>query len=359
MTRPTSRLALLRAGLAKLKGGLRRPPAAFSAHEHMSRTILDTLPVCVMLLDRDGRVLEINRGGLATLEADHPAQLLGCCAPELVLPAYREPMRALLNQVFDGEGGQLRFEIVGIKGSPLWLESHAVPLRGPDGAITAQLALIRDIGAEKAMANTLAAKEVLVREVHRRVRDNLQVISSLLNLQAERMDIPSAREALRTAQGRVHAMALAHEKLCQSGDLVLVDFDAYITGLVHAIARGQGRGDLSLKVAAQGVHLDVDTATCCGLIVNELVQNAFKHAFPTSGGVISVSLRRNGDACVLAVDDDGCGLAADFDPARIRSLGLRLVSRLAGQLGGTLHWSHGGGTRFEVSFSARRKEHRS
>ncbi len=182
---------------------------------------------------------------------------------------------------------------------------------------------------------------MLLKEVHRRVKNNLQLISSLLNLQSAQFTDPSINDALRESQNRVRSMALIHEKLYQSLDLAQVDFAAYLRSLVTFLAPSyrQQTDRVSLDIQATDLHLDLETAIPCGLIVNELVLNALKHAFPDGRrGSLQVGFQQTetGRVC-LKVIDDGVGFDKDFEEAAHTSPGLSLVHSLAEQLGGTIH----------------------
>lgn len=201
----------------------------------------------------------------------------------------------------------------------------------------------------------LNEKVVLLKEVHHRVKNNLQVISSLLNLQAARVPDRTTRDQLRESQNRVRSMALIHEKLYQSPNLADIDFAAYLRSLVSSLAQSYRDQAQSVQVDVQaiGSQLDLDTAIPCGLIVNELVSNALKHGFPEGRpGAIMVSLETaDEDRLCLRVRDDGVGLPADRKRLD-SSLGLSLVRTLSDQIGGTLTIVSSSGADFAVCFSA-------
>jgi two-component sensor histidine kinase len=197
-------------------------------------------------------------------------------------------------------------------------------------------------------------KEVLLKEVHHRVKNNLQVISSLLNLQSAKILDPETKDILRESQNRVRTMALIHEKLYQSTDLAQVDFASYLRSLVNFLSQSyHGKSDnVSIDVDAQNVMLDIDTAIPCGLIVNELVSNSLKYAFPDNRrGQIKLDCRHgNNGNYVLTVSDDGVGLPEGFDIAKTPSLGHKLVVSLTNQLNGKLEIVRERGTAFRISF---------
>jgi two-component sensor histidine kinase len=202
----------------------------------------------------------------------------------------------------------------------------------------------------------LKDREVLLQEVHHRVKNNLQVISSLINMQARKLDPGASRDALRECQTRVQAIALIHERLYQSKDYSRVPLSEYVRSLAASVfnASGIAQGEIKLEFAIGDLSLTVDKAIPCGLLLNELITNALKHAFCDGrSGVVRVELERLDEALVrLAVVDDGMGLPGSFQGADSRSLGMQLVSTLAEQLDGELRIERQGGTRFELRFPA-------
>jgi PAS domain S-box-containing protein len=226
------------------------------------------------------------------------------------------------------------------------------------------LAALRDMSKElerrveartRELKAALTEKEVLLKEIHHRVKNNLQVISSMLNLQAMHISDPSAQAVFAESQGRVQSIALVHETLYESQDLSSVNFAEYIHTLVTTIMQAQMHPDRNIAtvIDSDGVLLPVSCAIPCGLIVNELVTNSLKHAFPNrSSGVIRVSLHtRDGDRVELVVADDGVGLKPDLDPRRVTSLGLDLVYTFAEQLSAEVELLRHDGTTFRFVFA--------
>ncbi|MDP3000291.1 MAG: sensor histidine kinase [Bryobacterales bacterium] len=195
---------------------------------------------------------------------------------------------------------------------------------------------------------------MLLREIHHRVKNNLQVISSLLSLQSNKVTDPATRALLQASQNRVRAMAMVHETLYRSHDLSAVDCAEYLRALAGPLYQSYGLepGAVQLRILAPaGMRISLETATPFGLIVNELISNALKHAFPGGRrGEIEVRLEPLGEGRFrLQVSDNGVGFAPDRDPRHSGTLGLRLVQALAEQLDGSARMMCCSGTRFEVT----------
>ncbi len=242
-----------------------------------------------------------------------------------------------------------------------WIEVEAIlaAILGRGNKVHRILLSARDITArkqaEERIKTSLKEKEVLLKEIHHRVKNNLQIISSLLNLQSGYIQDKHAGEMFKESRNRVKSMALIHEKLYQSKDLARIDFADYIRHLTAHLLRSYSvhSPTVNLKVNVDKVLLDIDTALPCGLIINELVSNALKHAFPTGkAGEICVDLHKDQEGkLVLVVGDNGTGLPPEFDFRHTESLGLQLVSTLTDQLEGTLELDQSQGTTFKLSLS--------
>ena len=210
--------------------------------------------------------------------------------------------------------------------------------------------------AEKALIDTqLTMQDVLLKEVHHRVKNNLQVIASLLNLQSRQVRDAQTVEMFKESQNRVQSMALIHEQLYRSHDAAHLDFESYLRALMAYLLASYRTSNtaIALKLNVDPITFGVDTAIPCGLIVHELVANALKHAFPgRNPGEIHLDLRA-GDygRYTLRVRDNGVGFPEEVDFRHVESLGLRLVNMLTQQLGGVIELQRGGGTTFTITFT--------
>ena len=214
------------------------------------------------------------------------------------------------------------------------------------------------IAAENQIMASLEEKEVLLREIHHRVKNNLQIISSLMNLQSEYTHEPEILKMFQESKNRIRSMALIHEKLYQSKDLAHIDFVEYLKSLVDMLLgfyrEKSNNIDVSLKCGE--INLEIDTAISMGLIVNELLSNCFKHAFPGQNrGEVSITLFRSGKNYLLEVADNGVGIPDDVDIKKTDSLGLLIVHTLTLQLKGTLEHFNDEGTKFRLSFPDKRR----
>ena len=207
---------------------------------------------------------------------------------------------------------------------------------------------------EKALRASLAEKEILLKEIHHRVKNNLQIVSSLLSLQALKFDDVTLADSLQDSQCRVRAMALVHEKLYGSEDLSCIDFAGYLSDLALFLLQAYALKNTTVTpdIQCESFTLPVDSAIPCGLILSELLTNCLKHAFlDRPDGRIILRAFLTPEGAHLAVEDDGLGLPPGFDIDRVQSLGLQLVTNLTRQLRGTLAVDSGpAGTAFHLTF---------
>ena len=227
-----------------------------------------------------------------------------------------------------------------------------------EGSVVSFVGFVMDITerkeAERKIKAALKEKETLLKEIHHRVKNNMNVTSSLLKLQSAGITDKKTLEMFQDTRGRIQTMALVHDKLYRSKDLAHIDFREYIKDLAENQFRSYGvkRDRISLKVAAEELFFEIDLATPCGLIISELVSNALKHAFPQNRkGEIKIALSAiDGHEFELIVSDDGVGIPADVDFENTESFGLYLINLLVEQLDGTIDLDRDGGTAFRIRF---------
>jgi PAS domain S-box-containing protein len=245
-------------------------------------------------------------------------------------------------------------------GSTYIEQATIAPVLDGHGLATHYVALKEDISQRKqadlALKASLQEKVALLNEVHHRVKNNLQIISSLLRLEGTRTTEPDTRDTLRDMQSRILAMALLHESLYRAGTFTSVNLGTYLQQLTSQAFRAQGLVGQGIRLVLElkPAHVSLDVATPCGLLVNELLSNSLKHAFPQGRlGNVWVQSQPGAQSGTwrLCVRDDGVGLPGDFEARRKQTLGLQLVSDLAVQLGGELRIGDGPGATFTVEFA--------
>ena len=270
----------------------------------------------------------------------------------------KEFMRDLWNTIAHGRVWHGEVKNRAKDGSPYWVDTTIVPFLNADGKPYQHVVIRTDITrskiAEEAIVQSLREKEALLREIHHRVKNNLQVISSILKLQSNYIKDPVLLDVFKDCQGRIRTMALIHEKLYRSEGLAQIDFKEYLESLVGLLLRSQTPKGVALRNELQiaPVHLDVDTAIPLGLIANELVCNCLKHAFiGRAAGHMSIRLTKpDQNRLQLVVQDDGHGLPPGFDPDKTNSLGVRLVKILSGQINGRMEFKSHNGSEFSILF---------
>jgi two-component sensor histidine kinase len=217
---------------------------------------------------------------------------------------------------------------------------------------------VRDITERKNLygkvESSLREKELLLKEIHHRVKNNLQIVISLLNLQLRYIDDKRIIDALKESQNRIRAMSLVHEKLYRSENISNIGLSEYVRFLAESLFRFYGvkPGTVSLEIDTGDIAVDINTAIPLGLIINELVSNSLKYAFPRGKeGKISILIQKEDDRIRLIIRDNGIGIPEDMDWKNPPSLGLRLVTSLTEQLNGTIELDRTGGTCFTLYLS--------
>ncbi|MGM0505827.1 MAG: PAS domain S-box protein [Bacteroidota bacterium] len=243
-------------------------------------------------------------------------------------------------------------------GTPFWIHASMVPVRDKQGEYTHWISIGCDISErkeqQKLLVESLNEKETLLSEIHHRVKNNLAVVSGMMQLQAEDGGNEEVRTRLLESVGRVKTMATIHEQLYQSRNFAKLDFHENIRSLIRNIIQTfSTSGDIELKFACDNVELNINQAIPCSLILNEVVTNIMKYAFVgRGGGKILVSMRESGGGVSIVVEDDGVGLPEDFDVRKPNTLGMSLIDVLTEQLHGTQRYeSPETGSRFILEFA--------
>lgn len=328
-------------------------------------TLIKNLRVGVLLEDEKGTVLFANQAFCNLFDiAISPNQLIGKNYAELqnyYYPAFQK-IEALKerNQQILKEKKPVTNEEWQLKNGKT-LERDYIPIF-TDDCQQGSLWFYQDItdrkGYETELKNSLQQKEMLLKEIHHRVKNNLLVVSNLLEFQTDYTNDPQVLSLLQESQGRIQSMALIHEKLYRSTELDKINFREYLEALVDNLFESYNllNTEINLETNLESIFLNIETANPCGLIVNELVSNAFEHAFPNEKkGTIWLSLSQNQEGKIaLTIKDNGVGLPENFDFTQLDSLGLDLVWTLTQQIKGELSIEQNQGVSFTLTFWERK-----
>lgn len=322
-------------------------------------TIINSSPFAIFDLNPAGEVKSVWNPAAERIYGWNREDVIGKALPSAPSEEY-EGREVINERVLSGEVIN-EIELKGVRkdGSLFDILMGAAPLYNSQGKIEGVMSASVDITAmveaEKQIKASLKEKEVLLREVHHRVKNNLQIISSLMSLQSRYVKDKTALKMFRESKNRVRAMSLIHEQLYQSPDLNQISFGDYIERIAQQLFRFYEAdvNGVQLEINVDELFLNLDTSIPLGLIVNELVSNSLKHAFPDDrSGKVSIRLLTQDQKNVLTVADDGIGLASDFDISNnTDSLGLHIVQTLTLQLRGTLDIKKSPGAEFKITFT--------
>lgn len=306
----------------------------------------------------DRKFVYANPAALKMLGASKPEDIIGKTVLEIVPPEYHDLVRERIAKQEKGEVAHLIEEkVVKLDGTVIDVELISIPFIY-EGKL-AMYGVFQDISnrkkAQEEIKKSLREKEILLREIHHRVKNNMQIISSLLNLQSGYVEEEKYRDMLKESQARILSMALIHENLYQSRDITKIELNDYIRDLVNNLFQSYATSENKIKFNKQieKVSLGIDSAMSCGLIINELVSNSLKHAFPDAAeGEINIAFRQTDENTFeLIVSDNGIGLPDNLDLQKIGSMGLFLVKMLVeDQLEGEISLDRSRGTKFSITF---------
>jgi len=329
---------------------LRHTQAALETSRERYFELYDLAPVGYFTISGKGLILETNLTAATLLGVTRDA-LVQRSLSRFIFPEdqkiYELQLKMLLEK-FKQVAWEMR--MLHADGFPFWTHINAVPGQNGECRIT-----LNDITENKRAGEKirylLKEKEVMLKEIHHRVKNNMQLIYSLLSLQANSITDNKVCSMLKDSSNRVKSMAMVHEKLYQSEDLANIDFRNYLQNLVESIITTYERQEVVFSLDIEPVAFDVNICIPCGLIVNELVSNSIKHAFPDGRiGTIKVGMNKNKEGnYVLIVEDNGIGFPSNVDFKNTSSLGLQLVNVLTIQIHGTIELSREKGTRFTIT----------
>ena len=348
-------------------GERQQAEASIQVERDQAKLYLDVAGVMLTVLNRSGEIILINPKGCAILGYSAEA-IIGQNWFEVCLPAEnREATQAVFAQIMAGNIHLVEYhenQVLTQSGELRLLAFHNTAFYDPNGQIAGVLFSGEDITerqqTEEQLKHSLHEKTVMLKEIHHRVKNNMQVVYSILSLQARRISEPSYRTMFEESKNRVMSMAMIHENLYQAKDLAHIDFNSYLQGLVNRIVETYKCPQVKIVVAKDSIPLDINVGIPCGLIVNELVSNCLKYAFPEGRtGTITVAIRHDSEGNnVLSVADDGIGFPAELDfNSTSQSFGLSIVKGLSKQIDGQIELSREAGTKFSITFPATSPNH--
>jgi len=337
---------------------LKRTRLALVDSELKYRTLVENMSEVILYVDNSDNIIYANDNTIKTFGYDKE-DLIGKCASEILVD---EEYRAFIKERIKlrRHGFTYRFEVKMKRkdGESIWIEVSSAPLKDTNGQTIGSIGIFSDITDRKKYENTiensLKQKDLLLKEIHHRVKNNLQIISSLIKLQSSHVKDKEIHSLFAESQNRIKTMALIHEKLYRSTDISVIEFYDYIKNLVDSLYSSYGISIDRVKpvIEFRSIYLDIDTAIPCGLIINELVSNCLKYAFPDlRKGSIFIDLSESQDGeYEMIIRDNGIGIPENVDFMNTNSLGLKLVKILSEQLGGAAKLLRDNGTGFSIKF---------
>ena len=321
------------------------------------RALIQASPLAIITVDEKGKVYSSNVAA-TTLFGWEEAEMAGRALPMVHRQSKKEHTR-LQEKILNGHGISTG-ELKGVRkdGTQVDISVSMAPIMNASANVVAFIEIISDITeqkrSEKMIKDSLNEKEVLLKEIHHRVKNNMAIISGLLHLKADLVESEDTRILLHESSNRIRSMAMIHEMLYQNETFASIDFGSYIKSLVETIDDfyRQEKSNVRIEIDSANIYLDINDAVPCGLILNELITNAYKHAFNgKKKGWIKVSFVRAGNEFVLTVKDNGKGLPHEMDLENANSLGMNLITGLTSQLKGKLDFKNGKGATFTLRFS--------
>ncbi len=338
------------ARLSRIKSRLEKTSALMQAIVEQST---DLVTVC----NGNGELVYVSPVCVALL-GKNPAELVGRSWTEVVAPEDRQTLLDMHGRLSESPSQTATLRCSRKNGTIALMKARVVLLEATPGAERVLVLTLHDVTAqsehEREMQTSLNEKEVMLREIHHRVKNNLQVVQSLMKMSARRLSDCDARIAIESTVERVHAMSMVHERLYQMPNLSALPLGDYLSDIFGGAVQSYSLSpsQVRLKLDVEEILLPLDRAVPFALLSNELLSNSFKHAFPDGReGTITVSVHRTEGAVRMVVEDDGVGLPEDFDPAKSNSMGLKLAANLAHQLGGNLQFTSDNGCRVEAEFT--------
>ena len=340
----------------------KRAEDALRQSEQRYRILTESSPDAIYIVDGSHKILYANMLA-STLLGEGLREVIGGIK-EKTQPVPEQFRKAdLIGQVLStGQIVKREDQLMSRNGKLIWLDSTFMPLYEEGGVAYAVLGVSHDITDRKTMEtqieSSLKEKEYLLKEIHHRVKNNLQVISSLLSMQARKTDDPKVKDTLTDSQNRVKSIALVHEKLYQSKSLDRIEYGDYLSKIITYLFESfnVNPAQISWKANAKDVYVSIDQAVPCSLIINEMLTNSIKYAFPLGRkGEITISFILQDHNYILDYRDDGVGVPPGANLERAGSLGMQLINGLTRQLDGTLTIETAAGVHYTIIFPQKQK----
>jgi PAS domain S-box-containing protein len=330
---------------------------AIRQSEEKYRILAEASPNAIYIINKDATIAYANTYALKNL-GKSMSEVTGKSLMEVFPIENAQTQIQIIVGVFQHGHDVSRDErMTAADGTEKWLSSTFTPLKDDNAKVMAVMCVSYDITDRKTMenqvANSLREKEFLLKEIHHRVKNNLQVITSLLSMQADKATDKNVINSLTDSQNRVKSIALVHEKLYQSKSLDQIEYGDYLNKFaLHLFdTYNVNSSQISCRIHAENTYVDINQAVPCSLILNEMLTNSLKYAFPNGRkGVISIDFTTDGKNYILLYHDDGIGIPEDVTFERSESLGMKLIYGLTQQLNGTVILKRGEGTTFTVTF---------
>lgn len=325
--------------------------------ENRFRTLFEESPLGISMTI-GYRIFQVNKAYSDMFGFETPEELRNTSLLERISPEEREKVVEKIKSRVPGLRRNRSYDYTGIKKDgtrfPIHMEVEYVQILEGEAAIAFVNDVTETIKNEERIKASLKEKEILLKEIHHRVKNNLQIITSLLSLQTDFVNTGNYLQAFEESRNRIRAMALVHEKLYSSKDLSKIDFGEYIEEFLHILGNNFAFANprqVSIEHELDSIEVGIDKAIPCGLILNELVTNAYKYAFPEgSAGIIKVRLKDLGQETMICVKDNGIGFKKDFDIASTNTLGFMIVDSLSKQLHGKIKINSDNGAEVQICF---------
>ncbi len=328
---------------------------AIRESEEKYRSLIESAKDPISVMDFNGIFILANSAGAHSLNME-PSELVGKSLMDIFPESADQQIESIRKVFKTGKGLEIELPVMheGVVG---WYSTSIQPLFGPENNVKSVQTISRDITeimeTQKKLQVALEQKEMLLKEIHHRVKNNLMIISSLLSIQSRFIKDKEALGIFKESQNRAKSMALIHERLYRSTDLKRIDIGDYIrtlsNDLFHTYVVNSQK--IQIKLDVEDVMVDINTAIPLGLIINEIITNALKHAFPNDmQGTLLISFHRIDDKLKLEVSDDGIGFPKDLDYKNTSSMGLQLVNSLSNQIDAELNVFMEKGTCFQIIF---------